>query len=170
MVEQLTFQTLFQFLQTVGILVGVFYYIMTIRTNQRNQQLALETRQVTTYIQTSGFRDKEFMKAWADIETQEYTDLADWESKYGADVNPDSYASFFSICNLFQSVGSLVDQEILTPEIVYDQEGEQVIRGWNMQKTVIKGLRARGGYLHFFDHYESLYEHMIRLKNQELKT
>jgi hypothetical protein len=32
MVEQVTFQTIFQFLQTVGILVGVFYYIMTIRT------------------------------------------------------------------------------------------------------------------------------------------
>ncbi len=36
MVEPVTFQILFQFLQTVGVLVGVFYYIMTIRTNQRN--------------------------------------------------------------------------------------------------------------------------------------
>ena len=42
MVEQITFQTLFQFLQTVGILVGVFYYIMTIRANQRNQELTLK--------------------------------------------------------------------------------------------------------------------------------
>ena len=30
MVEQVAFQTVFQFLQTVGILVGVFYYIMTL--------------------------------------------------------------------------------------------------------------------------------------------
>jgi hypothetical protein len=43
-IEQLTFQTVFQFPQTVGILVSVFYYITTIRANQRNQQLQLETR------------------------------------------------------------------------------------------------------------------------------
>jgi hypothetical protein len=58
MVEQVTFQTLFQFLQTVGILVGVFYYIMTIKANQRNQELtlkaqeqALETRQTQIFMQ-----------------------------------------------------------------------------------------------------------------------
>lgn len=44
MVEQVTFQTLFQFLQTVGFLVGVFYYITTIRTNQRNQELTLKAQ------------------------------------------------------------------------------------------------------------------------------
>ena len=47
MVEQVTFQILFQFLQTVGILVGVFYYIMTIRTNQRNQEISLKNQQLT---------------------------------------------------------------------------------------------------------------------------
>jgi hypothetical protein len=47
MVEQLTFQTVFQFLQTVGILVGVFYYIMTIRANQRNQELSIKSQEST---------------------------------------------------------------------------------------------------------------------------
>jgi hypothetical protein len=47
MVEQITFQTIFQFLQTVGILVGVFYYISTIRTNQRNQEISLRNQELT---------------------------------------------------------------------------------------------------------------------------
>jgi len=58
MVEQVTFQTIFQFLQTLGILVGVFYYIMTIRTNQRNQEIAqknqelqLESRNLQLFMQ-----------------------------------------------------------------------------------------------------------------------
>ena len=57
MVEPVTFQTIFQFLQTVGILVGVYYYITTIRVNQRNQELArnaqehaTETRQLDIYM------------------------------------------------------------------------------------------------------------------------
>ena len=34
-------------LQTVGILVGIFYYIMTIRTNQRNQDIAIRNQELT---------------------------------------------------------------------------------------------------------------------------
>ena len=165
---EITYQMVLSTLQTLGILVGIYYYIMTIRANQRNQELALESRQVATYIQTLGFRDKDFMKAWADIENQEYTDFADYESKYDYDVDVESWSSFFSVCNLYHSVGYLVDRGILTPEIVYDQEGDMVIRAWETQKMVIEGVRVRGGYLHLFDHYESLYEHMIRLRDQEL--
>jgi hypothetical protein len=108
------------------------------------------------------------MKAWADIENQEYTDFADYESKYDYNVDVESWSSFFSVCNLYHSVGYLVDRGILTPRIVYDQEGELVIRAWETQKMVIEGVRARGGYLHLFNHYESLYENMIRLRDQEL--
>ncbi len=167
---EITYQMVLSTLQTVGILVGIFYYIMTLRNTRKNQKLQLETRQVATYIQTIGFRDKEFMKAWADVTTQEYADPAEWESKYGANVNPDSYASFFSVCNLFQSVGFLVEQRVLTPEIVYEQEGAHLITAWETQRMIIEDRRTRLGYLHLFDHYESLYEHMIRLRSQELKT
>jgi hypothetical protein len=38
MVEQVTFQTIFQFLQTVGILTAVYYYIMTLRNAERARQ------------------------------------------------------------------------------------------------------------------------------------
>jgi hypothetical protein len=53
MVEQVAFQTVFQFLQTVGILVGVFYYIMTLRNTRKNQQLQLETRQAQLFTSLS---------------------------------------------------------------------------------------------------------------------
>ena len=47
MVEQVTFKTIFQFLQTAGILAGVFYYIMTIRTYQRNQEIGSRNQELT---------------------------------------------------------------------------------------------------------------------------
>jgi hypothetical protein len=37
MVEQVTFQIIFQFLQTVGILVGVYYYISTLRNSRKDR-------------------------------------------------------------------------------------------------------------------------------------
>ena len=94
---EITVPLVLDVIRTIGILVGIVYYLTIMRNSQRNQQLALESRQIVTYIQTLGFRDKEFMKAWADVITQEYADPAEWESKYGANVNPDSFASFFSV-------------------------------------------------------------------------
>ena len=165
---EITYQMVLSSLQTIGLLVGIYYYVMTIRTNQRNQQLALESRQIATYIQTLGFRDKNFMKAWADVGMQDYSVFEDFLSKYYYDVDVESWSSFFSVGNMYHSVGHLVELGILTPEIVYEQEGELVIHSWETQKMVIEGIRILRGYLHFFDHYESLYEHMVRLRDQEL--
>jgi hypothetical protein len=151
-----------------GVIAGFTYYVLTVRANQKNQELALESRQVTTYIQTLGFRDKEFMKEWTDIIFQKYDSFEEWESKYGIDAKPDSFTSFWAIANLFQSVGYLVYLGFLTPEIVYDQEGDFIIHGWETQKMVIEGTKQKRGYNHLFEHYESLYGHMIRLRNKEL--
>ncbi len=59
MVEQITFQTIFQFLKTVGILVGVFYYIMTIRTNQRNQEIAQKNQELTLRAQEQALETRQ---------------------------------------------------------------------------------------------------------------
>jgi hypothetical protein len=71
------------------------------------------------------------------------------------------------MANLYQSLGYLVDFGVLTPEIVYDQEGELVILAWETQKMVIKGAKEKRGYKRLFPNYESLYEHMIRLRDKE---
>ena len=165
---EITVPLVLDVIRTSGILVGIVYYFTIMRNSQRNQQLALESRQIATYIQTLGFRDKEFMKAWADIGMQEYSDFEDFLSKYYYDVDVESWSSFFSVGNMYHSVGHLVELGILTPEIVYKQEGELVIYAWETQRMVIEGFRTHRGYLHFFDYYESLYEHMVRLRDQEL--
>ncbi len=40
-----------QIVQTVGILVGIIYYIIIMRNSQRTQQMQLETRQVQLFMQ-----------------------------------------------------------------------------------------------------------------------
>ena len=106
MVEQVTFQTLFQFLQTVGILVGVYYYISTIRTNQRNQELtrkaqeqALETRQAQLLSSFAGMTitsDSLFnaMMYWFDHPVIEYEEFRERYPR-GSDGFQDLMRLFF---------------------------------------------------------------------------
>ena len=105
MVEQVTFQTLFQFLQTLGILVGVFYYIMTIRANQRNQELTLraqehasETRHAQLYMTLfDTINNHDIWRLINEIREYSFTDFDDFMERYGPVKNPDAYAKITKV-------------------------------------------------------------------------
>ena len=48
---EITFTVILQILQTAGILVGIFYYLMVLRNQEKNQNLTIETRQVQLFMQ-----------------------------------------------------------------------------------------------------------------------
>ena len=164
----------------VGIIVSILYYTSVLRNANKAQQLQQETRQATAYIQTLGFRDANFMKAYYDVMYfQKYSDYDEWKSKYHpAGVNwkeeyLESFTNFSVICNSFQSTGLLVSQGIIDSEIVFEQEGEFIMRLWERMKSNIVGIRVDGEYDHLFTYYESLYDEMKRLqkeRNSKLAT
>jgi hypothetical protein len=48
---EITLPIVLQIIQTVGILVGIIYYLIIMRNSQRNQKLQLETRQAQLFMQ-----------------------------------------------------------------------------------------------------------------------
>ena len=48
---EITYQIVLSTLQTVGILMGIFYYIMTLNNTRKNQEMQLETRQAQLFMQ-----------------------------------------------------------------------------------------------------------------------
>ena len=174
MVEQITFQTAFQFLQTVSIMIGIAYYLMILQNQQKTQKMQQETRQISTYIQTIGFRDADYMKAYGDITYfQKYDDYEDWKKKYHPtgeewkDEYKDSWANFFAVGNSFQSAGLLIAQGIISPELVYEQEGELIMSMWERMGPIIIGTRKDSQQSTFFSYYEYLYEEMKKIWNQK---
>lgn len=171
MVEQITFQTIFQFLQTVSIMVGIAYYLMILQNQQKAQKTQQENRQISTYIQTVGFRDANYMKAYGDIMYfQKYDSYEDWRRKYHPsgeewkDENKDSWANFFAIGNIGQSIGLLVAQGVISPELVYEQEGEHIIDLWERMEPIIIGTRKDSQMQSFFSYYEYLYKEMKKIQ------
>ena len=68
MLEKVTFQTIFQFIQTISIMVGIAYYLMILQNQQKSQKTALETRQAQLFMPIyAKFYDKEFMKDFVTI-------------------------------------------------------------------------------------------------------
>ena len=131
MVEQVTFQTLFQFLQTVGILVGVFYYIMTLRNTRKNQQMQLETRQAQLFMPIyETTRNPEFRKQMQEIWQQSWTDHNDFLDKYGPDTNPEAFAIRTAVCSYFEGIGVLVKRDLVDISMVNDLVATSIITTW----------------------------------------
>lgn len=62
---EITYQMVLSTIQTAELLVGIFYYIMTLRNQQKNQQLSLETRQAQLFmgIYNNSFASTPYRKA-----------------------------------------------------------------------------------------------------------
>jgi len=48
---EVTYRMVLSTLQTTGILVGIFYYIMTLNNTRKSQRLTLESRQAQLFMQ-----------------------------------------------------------------------------------------------------------------------
>ena len=127
MAEQVTFQTLFQFLQTVGILVGVFYYIMTIRTNQRNQELtiraqeqALETRQAQLLSSFAGMTLTSDSLYNAMMYWFNHPEIGYEEFKEQHPRGSDGFQDMFRLFGFYELIGLLSKWKFVDEELVDD--------------------------------------------------
>ena len=183
MVEQVTFQTVFQFLQTVGILVGVYYYITTIQANRKNQELtlkaqeqALETRQAQIFMQiyNQSHNDPSFIKAFGRIfeivgtnpvkSYKEFQKIREHEQ----DRDAISRVSFF-----YEGVGVLVKEGYVSIRLVALLMTGMTRLWWEglYKSSIVEGRKLMNS-LRWMSEAEYLYEELMKYieEHPELKT
>jgi len=115
--------------QTIGVLVtaasvsiAAIYYMLTLKTNQRNFSMNLETRQSQFMSQISDeINSLENWKIVWELLGMEWTDWEDFEKKYGSSGNPEAAARRFSLFSKLDNVGWLLKNGMLDPEWVHSQ-------------------------------------------------
>jgi hypothetical protein len=166
MVEQAAFQTVFQFLQTVGILVGVFYYVMTIRANQRNQELQLETRQAQLFMQIyDKFNDYDRSEISIEVLSFEWENNEDFWSKYSFEADPEAYRKWNHVAGFFEGVGVLVKRKLIDPEVVDDLMSASTLMFWERYGPVIIDGRKRLNMPQMWEWAEYLYHEIKSIAN-----
>jgi hypothetical protein len=199
MVEQVTFQVLFQFLQTVGILVGVFYYIMTIRTNQRNQEISLrnqeltlqsqeltrkaqeqavETRQAQLFmnIYNQSFTNREWLNAYNKVMTthwdsyEEYLKIADFRNPDSSDKEYLEAQSYVS--SFYEGLGVFVKEGLVGIRLVALTMTFMTRSLWEKLAPVVYESRKRWDYPRMLSEFEYLYDELMKYveEHPELMT
>jgi hypothetical protein len=124
--------------QTIGVLVtaasvsiAAIYYMLTLKTNQKNLSMNLETRQSQFMSQISDeINSLENWKIAWELLGMEWTDWEDFEKKYGSSGNPEAAARRFSLFSKLDNVGWLLKNGVLDPEWVHSQFHMNVTTLW----------------------------------------
>jgi hypothetical protein len=106
----------------IGVCAAAIYYVLTLRTNQKNIQTTLETRQAQFMNQISdSLTSVETMKIIFELWGMEWTDWEDFEKRWGSTGNPESAARRMSLFYKVDNIGWLLKKKLLDPEWVYSQ-------------------------------------------------
>jgi len=176
-------------LQTVGLFVGIVYYLIIMRNSQRTRELTLQSQELTRKAQEQALEtrqaqlfmymydhwsDPEFINHWDEIQRWEWTDYDDFSERYGSEVNPERYISFSTIARFFEGVGVLVKRKLVDPTLVDDLMSGNVLRFWEkFGEPMIKIRQVRTDYPQYYEHVEYLYsviKPIVESQHPELKT
>jgi len=182
-----SYQMVLSTLQTVGLLVGIFYYVITLRNQQKNQEISLKNQEISLRNQELTLQSQELSRKaqeqaletrqaqlfmglydrWSDPETikhydeifrWEWTDYDDFEERYGSEVNPEQYISFSFLARFFEGVGVLVKRKLTDPALVDDLMSGNVLDFWEkFGEPMIKIRQVRDNYPQYYEHVEYLY-------------
>jgi hypothetical protein len=138
-------------LQTVGFLltgasvsIAAIYYVLTLRSNQRNLRTNLETRQAQLFMQLySQFHQKEFFGQLADIVTWKWKDYDDFMQKYGPKNNPDAWYSMGSVGAFFEGIGVLAYRGLIDVNLVAELMSRHIVMYWEKISPISLEIRKR---------------------------
>ena len=158
MMVDVTYQMVLSTLQTLGILVGIFYYVMTLRNqnNSRKAQLLLSLQK--------DIADFDSWKRHRETNYWEWADYDDFEKKYGSDNNPEAYASRLTDWYWMNTVGLMIKNNLIDAEMTYDTFGSSIIWSWQMWEPIILEQRSRYMGDNWMEYFEFLGKCMIRIQ------
>jgi hypothetical protein len=146
MVDLALLQSVSYIAGALGVCIAAIFYVLNLRISQRNMKQTLETRklQFVTSI-TNQLLSEEGQRRFGELLNMEWKDYDDFEKKYGSDYNLDNYAKRMSVWNTYNTLGMLVREKLVEPEVLYSITRTNPIFMWSKFKDLIAETHKRYG-------------------------
>ena len=158
MAEPVTLQTLLTYLTLISVPVGVFYYILSLRNQDR-------ARQVQTFLSIySTISTPEHLDKINKLTEMEWDDYHDFEMKYGSDVNPENRTLRYSTWYLYDGIGFILKKGWIDRDVMFALLNTASVHWlWDRQAPLIKEIRRRYNLPNLAIHFEYLVEEHKKL-------
>ena len=149
-------------LAAAGVLVGVVYYILTLRHQNRMRQTDLVMRLYSTF----GSRD--FQEAWVETLQMEFKDYKDYLEKYGAASKKPAFVSVNIVGDFFEGLGIMLRRNLIDIALVDDLFSTDIVVTWHKMKPLAEGWRKHFNRPQMSEWFEYLYNEMKK-REQKLQ-
>ena len=133
-----SYQMVLSTLQTVGLLVGIVYYL----TIMRNSLEARKSEVLWSLLQIR--REEESMHKFSIAMSLEWNDYEDFLDKYGRESNPETWAKIWSYLVMFDDIGLMVNRGVIDIKDYYELASGSIPTLWNKYEPIILEIRKRG--------------------------
>ena len=167
---EITLSIVLQIVQTVGILVGIFYYVTVMRNAQRNQQQQLETRQLQGFMQVMSMALTRDGLMYGNIFGR--TNVSNYDEFREKMDNDAEYRSAFVFCAwLYESIGVILKEGLVGVRLLALYDAIGTIQAWERYKEIIYELRKRSNNKRRWGMWEYTYNTLMRYLDEhpELK-
>ena len=144
-------------LQTVGILVGIAYYIMSLRNQEKARQAQLIARLYDKY------SDPEFTRRLGEVWNRQWDNIDDYLQKYGPNSDEENRINYVLMMNFFESFGVYLKHGLIDSEVLYEQMPTNAIFIWDKFEEVIKYYRESNNYPQYARPLEYLADEMKKI-------
>jgi hypothetical protein len=170
MVDLALLQSVSYIAGALGVCIAAIFYVLNLRISQRNQELTLKAQQQTLETRklqfvtsiTNQLNSEEGHRRYVELMNMEWKDYDDFERKYGSDYNVDNAAKRFCVWGNYNTLGMLVREKLVEPELLYPIIGG-LMNHWTKFKDVIKEGRKRYGDEDDLSDFEFLYNEIYRV-------
>lgn len=137
---EFTYPMMLDTVRTLGILVGISYYIMTLRNQQLSQKHAEDTRKIQLLHDITEWTSEPDSK-WSEMMNMEWDDYDDFNSKYCAENNPDHYYGRMRIWRYLNYYGLLIDDGLIDASTYVRIIADQAPLVWSKFRDIIEEMR-----------------------------
>jgi len=147
-----------------GVIIGVLYYILEMRHQNKVRQTDLITR-LTYDISVN----KEFLEATVDVLKAEFSDYNDFVRKYGDPISRNQVPlSFMMVGNFFEQIGVLYRNELIDIPLISQLFPVSLL--WEKIRPLAEIMRSEYHNPGFFEHFEYLHNVMKKREQAGVKS
>jgi len=136
---EITIPLVLDIIRTIGIIVGIVYYLTIMRNNQRSQRQSEETRKIQLLLDHNQYIMNR--NDWNSVMSMEWEDYDDFMEKYGWESNPELYEKRNGVWRRLHFSGLLVRDGLIDISTFVDYIGDNSPVMWNKFKDIIEEQR-----------------------------
>jgi hypothetical protein len=147
----------------LGLAASIIYYANVLQNQNK-------TRQAQNYMQLhQAHYNKEGLETMFMLHNLEWTDFDNYLEKYSAlSGHPDVAAALESQLGYLDGIGTMVKENILDVNTVYNVDGRRILMLWFKFESVVKGFRdPKWGTPDYGENFEYLAGEMIRIRKEK---